>query len=279
MNSTSPNHIIIVAMVVMCLTCPQITFSASGCPTPSAINPKYQHLIPDNYTQFLAVQNHKCDAVLRLFAPKGCVRERWWCGDDDHKVTASIIFEDLKNDRAYGLGDPFVEESQRGGSGAIFIPLAFTKDDNNIILDSWMAEHGMGGGVDDYGYYLISLSDAMKSGLIRQKQFLVSSSSIFFDDYGKVIYVRNSETLPSFSQPGPESNDGMVRVKDLITMQDKLLLEETDTSYELIKVDEHSSRATIRSTKHIFTNECPRNREDSLNCSTKVNKYRIVNVE
>jgi hypothetical protein len=71
------------------------------------------------------------------------------------------------------------------------------------------------------------------------------------------VYVDEGEDLPHKGLPGP-SNNGSIRFRNLITGTSATLLEETDTSYEIIRLDEISNRLYFKATKYSFSEKCPR---------------------
>jgi hypothetical protein len=91
-----------------------------------------------------------------------------------------------------------------------------------------------------------------------------------------VAYTKDSKKLPAFTQPGPQSNDGLLVVKDLATIKERPVLEEPDTTFTILKPDEKNRVLTIRVTRHAFSASCPRDQEDSLLCSKKTSHERQI---
>lgn len=244
---------------------------------PPAINPKFAALAPEGYVSLFGIATHQCDAVLRVYLSCKEPADGYSCGE-------MLILEDIKSIGARVLGELTVE-SRTGNSGGIFVPVAFTKDDRHIILKSWMGDPGAGGGQVDYGYDIVARDGeteekaplAPKWAIFRDEFGKVSySKTVFYDEFGKVLYTKNSDALPAFSQPGPQSNSGVLAVKDLATLKERRVLEERDTTFEIVKADEKNRILSIRTTKHAFSSSCPRNAEDSLYCSKKSIQERRI---
>jgi uncharacterized protein YecT (DUF1311 family) len=241
------------------------------CPNLSpTMSRKFTTLVPDGYESLFGIATHQCDAVLRVYlrCPQSSEQEapiNWMdsCGE-------MMILEDIKNTRARVLGE-LVVESRTGNSGGIFVPVAFTKNDQHIILKSWMGDPGAGGGQVDYGYETVA-----RNGTTEKRAPLTPKPAIFYDDFGKVVYTIDSDKLPTFSQPGPRSNNGLLVVKDLAALTERRVLEEQDTTFELVNADEKNHTLTIRATEHRFSSSCPRNEEDSLRCSKKTVHEREI---
>ena len=189
----------------------------------------------------------------------------YWCSD----WKATLILEDQAT-HAQSLGDLSVV---RGGNfGGLFMPIAFTKDNQQIVLDAWMFSPGAGGGSVDLGYDIMPATGTVAT---EQKQQLVPRQAKFYDTFGEVVFLGNSKNLPGFSQPGPSSNLGTVMAEDLITGKTKLVLEEPDTTYDLLDINEAKGTLHFRATKHQFTAACPK-REDALDCTKNTVAERTI---
>ena len=243
---------------------------------PSSIGTANAALVPPTYSGLLTVATHACNAALMVYA--GCTNSieetdsgsgqwinvggKWYaCGG----WTEKVIMEDLKTGQARVLGD--LNMVTGGNYGGLFVPLAFTKDDSRIILNAWMFSPGAGGGEVDLGYKVAPV-DSIASLNDAQKVFSLPRQTIFYGDFAKAVYLGNSKKLPSFSQPGPASNLGAIMSLDLTTMKSATVLEETDTTYQLVGADEVKNILNFKATKNKFTKACPR-AEDALICSQK----------
>jgi len=226
-------------------------------PTLSA---KFASLAPAAYKSLFSIATHQCDAVLRIYlscpANQGC--------------SELLILEDAAKPQTRVLGK-LEEESRTGNSSGIFVPVAFTKDGRNIILKAWMGSPGAGGGQVNYGYETMP-----RDGGSSQRNTLAPNGAVFYSDFGMVAYTKDSKKLPAFTQPGPQSNDGLLVVKDLATMKERPVLEELDTTFTILRADEKNHTLTIRATQHAFSASCPRDQEDSLLCSKKTTRERQI---
>ncbi|RRS30281.1 MAG: hypothetical protein P794_07670 [Epsilonproteobacteria bacterium (ex Lamellibrachia satsuma)] len=233
---------------------------------------QYDSLVPTHYVPILTISDHHCKRVLSGFV--GCeetieqqsrsgqsVRvggQYYTCGSWKER----LILEDLRTGSVQVLTD--VGERHEANSGAFYLPLAFTGDDRHIILKAYMGSPGAGGGSISYGYDLISGDPLMK----EPRQYLSPASSRFYNNFAKVVYTENSDNLPSYTQPGPMSNNGRLVVKDLKLLKPILIMEEADTSYRILEIDEKNRTMTVRATHHSFSSKCPR-AVDALYCSDK----------
>jgi hypothetical protein len=249
---------------------------------PSSIAATNVALVPPTYSSLLVVATHTCDAALWVYA--GCTNSieetdasdqwvsvggKWYaCGG----WTEKMILEDLKTGQARILGD--LNMVTGGNYGGLFVPMAFTKDDSRIILNAWMFSPGAGGGDVDLGYKVASVDSITNLNNV-QSIFSLPRQTIFYGDFGKAVYLGNSKNLPSFSQPGPQSNLGTIMSLDLTTMKSATVLEEADTTYQLVGVDEVKNILSFKATNNQFTKACPR-AEDALICSQKTVQDRTL---
>jgi uncharacterized protein YecT (DUF1311 family) len=229
----------------------------SVSPTLSA---KFASLAPAPYERLFSIAAHQCDAVLRVYL--SCPAKQ--------ACSELLILEDTAKRQARVLSK-LEEESRTGNSSGIFVPVAFTKNGGNIILKAWMGSPGAGGGLVNYGYEIMP-----RDGGTTQRNALAPNGAAFYSDFGMVAYTKDSKKLPVFTQPGPQSNDGLLVVKDLATMKERPVLEESDTTFTILRADEKNHTLTIRATQHAFSASCPRDQEDSLLCSKKTTRERQI---
>jgi uncharacterized protein len=227
---------------------------------PPTLNPKFVSLAPNQYQSLFAIATHQCDAVLRVYL--GCAGKQS-CGE-------LLILEDPANKQARALGK-LEQESRTGNSSGIFVPVAFAKNGRNIILKAWMGSPGAGGGLVNYGYETMP-----RDGGTSQRSELAPNGAVFYSDFGMAVYTKDSSKLPAFTQPGPPSNNGLLVAKDLATLKERPVLEEPDTTFEILRADERNHTLTIRATQHVFSASCPRNQDDSLLCSKKTARERQI---
>lgn len=233
--------------------CPAI----SPHPGPKAVS------LAQGYESLFGIASHGCDAALRVFL--SCPRT-----DDAESCSERLILEEHTGASPRMLGE-LKEESRTGNSGGIFVPIAFTKNDEYVVLKAWMGSPGAGGGMVDYGYEILPLDLGTKG-----KMAVAPNGAVFYDHFGRVVYTEDSDKLPAFSQPGPRSNDGLLVVKDLATLQVSRVLEQPNTTFEIVKADEQNHTLAIRATTHVFSANCPRDAEDSLHCSKKTARKRQI---
>lgn len=141
------------------------------------------------------------------------------------------------------------EVTHNGNSGALYTPVALTKDDKHIILNAKMMNPGAGGGSVDYGYAKVSTIPTKSEGRIfipKEFDFVATRSAHFYDSYGQVAYVDESRNSPACAAPGP-TNDGALVVKNIVTSQKKVT-EAKNTVYEITGFDEGTSTLTYTAT-------------------------------
>jgi len=227
---------------------------------PPALDPKFASLAPHPYQSLFTVASHQCDAVLRVYL--GCPAKQ--------NCSELLIVEDPANKQARALGK-LEQESRTGNSSGIFVPVAFAKNGKNIILKAWMGSPGAGGGLVNYGYETMP-----RDGGTGERTALAPNGAVFYSDFGTAVYTKDSSKLPAFTQPGPPSNNGLLVAKDLATLKERPVLEEPDTTFEILRADERNHTLTIRATQHVFSASCPRNQDDSLLCSKKTARERQI---
>lgn len=236
----------------------------SDCPALSR-NPssKVASLVPPGYETVYGIASHRCNAALRVFlrCPKP---------DEAESCSEMLVLEDPTPAPARLLGE-LQEEHRTGNSGGIFVPIAFTRDDTHIVLKAWMGSPGAGGGLVNYGYEIMPRDQGTSNHTA-----LAPVGAVFYDEFGKAVYTEDSKKLPTYTQPGPRSNDGLIVVKNLSTLKVSSVLEEPDTTFEILKADEKNHKLIIRATKHAFSASCPRDAEDSLFCSNKTVHERQI---
>lgn len=250
---------------------------------PQKASPQAAALVPDTYKGFFSRANHACSQVVRVFI--GC----------DHAAAAGVydgtngvnvdgqayycnlgwrerlVLEDLKTGVVQTLGD--LEYQSGSNWGGLEVPFGFTKDDRQLLLEPWMGSPGAGGSSVSLGHQIMPATGA---GATAQAQLLAPDQVVFYDGNGKMVYLDNSDRLPSYSQPGPRINAGTVKWKDLTTGQERTLLEEKDTSYQLDGgISRDGKTLQYTAIKHRFTSDCPRVPE-SLSCSQKTSSQQTL---
>lgn len=165
--------------------------------------------------------------------------------------------------------------SYTGNSAGIFVPFAIAKDNQSILLKAYMFSPGAGGSSVDYGYAQISLKPAPSTSSLNDFPTLATPGAHFYDSFGKVIYIEEGENTPVTQKPGP-GNNSIIMWRDLITGEKRILLEETDMSYQIVALDEKNDTFEIKATEHAFSNTCPRDSDGALFCSKKITKLRSI---
>lgn len=151
----------------------------------------------------------------------------------------------------------FTEVKAGGCSGDIvYFPIVWSKNDQKIILEWGVPTSCGSGGKPQYLTYALSPN----GGKIEN---LSTYSSIFFDDYGKVIYTDRSDKSPSFCGPGGEKNSGKIVLQDIETGKITILAEDVNSYYALEGLNDEETVLTysVSAVKNI--NEACSEVEDS----------------
>lgn len=104
---------------------------------------------------------------------------------------------------------------------------------------------------------------------------IATRGASFYDNYGKVVYLDNSDKMPQYPQPGPRHNSGALFYRDLVTNEPRIILEEENTTFELIAIDVLAKKIILMVTKYEFTEACPKN-EDGYYCAKKATTARTI---
>ncbi|MEM5810068.1 MAG: hypothetical protein QW156_04240 [Candidatus Aenigmatarchaeota archaeon] len=146
------------------------------------------------------------------------------------------------------LGD--IRGEFKANSQGIFIPIAISKDDNNIILEAHMGHPGLGGGCTYYGYSFLPLSNLSqhqdKCGYLLPIR--IEREAFFYDGYSKALYYSEEYYLDSIDD-WYYFHPSAINFIDITSRKTKKLLMEPDTIYEIIKIDEESKTVTFKSCK------------------------------
>ena len=147
------------------------------------------------------------------------------------------------------LGD-IRSETGSNWSG-IYIPIAISKDDNHIIFEAHMGAPGAGGGSVTMGYAYLSLVSAQFAsaqyddcGYLNPKK--IANQAYFYDNFSKALFYSEEKNVPPSEQPGPYYNSA-IKFINIITAETKTLLEEPNTIYEIINIDEESGVVNFKS--------------------------------
>lgn len=262
------------------------TLTQQQSPMPSVVSKK------DFKNLLLSLPFNNSSKVLQVYTPEPSV-DVCVSADDPYCISKGLGIDtelkltvyDAKNKSYINLGNIQLI-SKTGNFGGLFVPFAITKDDNNIILKAHMGDPGAGGGSVDYGYAVIPVKEAMGENEIINSFLPVANWSAadfpfiggfihFYDSYSKVVYVNESNKTPHNSAPPYLSNNGAIMFHNLVINDIKKILEEVDTSYEIISVDEKNKILKFKAIKYTFSNDCPRE-EDSLSCAKKKITERTI---
>jgi hypothetical protein len=227
-------------------------------------------LVPPTFVRFEAIATHACDAVLRVFL--GCTEV---AGDGTSCLSwrERLVLEPVGAGAAQIVGD--VDQVRGGNSSGLFVPFAFARGDQWLLLRAWMFSPGAGGGAVDYGVGVIARKTRQGEPPIEVRPLPVRDPS-FYADFGCAIGLGASDRTPTYSQPGfPSNNGGALVAVDLTTLQPRTLLEERDTTYAVKRLDEKAGTLDVEVTRHGFGKDCPRE-EGSLGCSSASASHRTV---
>jgi hypothetical protein len=252
----------------------QPTEDLARCPkAPPGLAPSNAPLVPPPFLRFEAIATHACDAVLRVFL--GCL-EATDDGSTCRHWRERLVLEPVGGAAAASvIGD--LDPVIGGNAGGLFVPFAFARDDQRILLRAWMFSPGAGGGAVDYGVGLLARS-APKSPAPQALEVLSfpARDPSFYGDFGCAIGLGASELTPTYSQPGfPSNNGGALLAVDLATLKTRALAKEKDTTYAVKRLDEKARTIEVEVAKHAFGQECPRE-EGALGCSTSTTSRRTI---
>jgi len=219
----------------------------------------YSAYVPeDQFYHFSSIPFNNGDKILRAYFP---LNEEYF---NDVEISLIIYDQQKKTSGLAGI----IKVKLGASSSGLYLPHAIVGDDSGIILASCMGMPGAGGGSVNYGYGLFSFES-------KEIEWIAISNADFYDSFKKAIYVTEGDKTPHYSMPGP-SNNASIHIVDIITREDNILLEETDTSYETLSIDEGSGVLNFKATKYTFTEECPR-KEGALSCAeTEIEGRRFV---
>jgi hypothetical protein len=128
------------------------------------------------------------------------------------------------------LKEFFIKSAKAGGCPFVYFPIAWSNNDTKIILEWGNPTHCGSGGVPKYKYYTINPEGGEITGL-------ATYDSIFFDNYGKIVFVDTSKKSPGYCGPTSQANKGAIILKDIENESEVLLAEENNSSYNLRNID------------------------------------------
>lgn len=111
-----------------------------------------------------------------------------------------------------------------------YFPVAWSENDKKIIVE-WANTTRFGS--ECVPQYLSYTIDVKGGDLID----LATKEAIFLDNNLKVAYVDSSKKSPSFCGPGGDENHGSVKIKNIETGEEKTIIEEENSYYNLVGVE------------------------------------------
>ena len=127
-----------------------------------------------------------------------------------------------------------VSEVKAGGCQLVYFPIAWSKNDQKIILQ-WGNPTSCGsGGAPQYLTYTLSPAGGSLENLSTY-------SPVFLDNYNKVVFIDESVKSPSECGPVAQTNYGKIVLKYVETGKTVILLEETNSSYSSLKTNSNQT--------------------------------------
>lgn len=120
-----------------------------------------------------------------------------------------------------------------------YFPVAWSKNDKKIIVE-WVNTTGSGSGcVFQYASYTIDITGG---DLIN----LATEEAIFLDDNLEVVYVDRSNKSPNFCGPGGTENNGSIKLKNIETGEEKIIIEEENSYYSIVEINNNNLTYKIK---------------------------------
>ncbi|HOP07324.1 MAG TPA: hypothetical protein PLF13_08545 [candidate division Zixibacteria bacterium] len=238
--------------------------------------------IPVSYFHLLSIPFHDSDRILRVYCEQPCFVDSfigYWYGYGvqfidrcrNHEIRITVYDPSTRESTYLGI----VHEQHGSNHGGIFMPIALTKDDRNVVFRAWMGSPAAGGGSRDYGYAMAPVIAVTDDSSRLALTVLAPRGALFYDNFGKVVYLDNSDNMPSYIQPGPSHNSGALFSRDLVTGTKSKLLEEENTTYELKGIDTVERTIDLVAIHYVFNDKCPKN-EDGYFCAERSRETRTV---
>jgi len=127
-----------------------------------------------------------------------------------------------------------ISEAKAGGCSVVPFPIAWSKNDQKVVLQ-WgnPTDCGAGGG-PNYLTYTINPAGGKLEPLARYNE-------VFLDNYDKVVFIDESEKSPSDCGPGPQANNGKIVLKYIEEEKIITLLEEPNSDYSALEIDQNQT--------------------------------------
>ncbi len=142
-----------------------------------------------------------------------------------------------------------VNEAQAGGCPLVYFPIAWSKNDQKIILQ-WGNPTSCGaGGAPQYLTYTLSPDGGSLEDLSTYQP-------IFLDNYNKVIFIGESAKSPSECGLVTQKNFGKIVLKYIETGEIKVLLEEENSFYSSLQMKSNETLLSYSVKKVKNVNGC-----------------------
>lgn len=123
----------------------------------------------------------------------------------------------------------FIPIAEAGGCRMVHLPIAWSANDKEIILEKLNPSSCGSEPSSSYSYFTISAEGG-------DVESLATDDALFTTDYDYVIYTENSLESPSFCGP-TDNNNGKIVLKDIEDGSVSTLLEEPNSNYHLLKIE------------------------------------------
>lgn len=142
-----------------------------------------------------------------------------------------------------------VSEAKAGGCRLVYFPIAWSKNDQKIILQ-WGNPTSCGsGGAPQYLTYTLSPTGGSLENLSTY-------SPVFLDKYSKVVFIDESAKSPAECGPVSQTNYGKIVLKYVETGKTVILLEEPNLSYSFLKANSNQTTLSYSVKKVKDINGC-----------------------
>ncbi|MEI7426167.1 MAG: hypothetical protein WCK16_04580 [Candidatus Moraniibacteriota bacterium] len=131
-----------------------------------------------------------------------------------------------------------------------YFPVAWSKNNKKIIVE-WGNTTGSGSGcVPKYASYTIDINGG---NLVA----LATDEAVFLDSNLEVVYTDSSEKSPSFCEHGGTENHGSIKIKNIETSEEKSIIEEENSYYNISEVNNNSLTYTVERVFEISGDDWP----------------------
>lgn len=190
----------------------------------NGVNDYPEDIVPESaFRHILSIPFNVSNAILRVYDSR-----------NNTGFIRLIKYSPLNNSSEL-VGDII---SKTGGNwGGIYMPIAISKNDSHILLKAQMGSPGAGGGSVTMGYAYLSLGSVKYDDCGYLDPEKIANQVYFYDNFSKALFYSEEKNVPSSERPGPYYNSA-IKFINIITAETKTLLEEPNTIYEIIDIDE-----------------------------------------